>query len=111
MGYIGAEGYCIASELREGSQHCRKGAPAFLKCFPARASELCQSLMLLRLDGGNDSLDNVDVVLEHNESVTDTAKVDFIINRGAGRWNPRKESAEQWLDYAVENASRRASRG
>jgi hypothetical protein len=99
MGYIGAEGYCIASELREGSQHCQKGAPAFLKCFLARASELCQSLMLLRLDGGNDSLDNVDVVLEHNESVTNTAGVDFII-----KWNPRKESAEQWLDYAVENA-------
>lgn len=99
MGYIGSEGYCIASELRQGSQHCQKGTPEFLRRFLERATALCETSMLLRLDGGNDSLDNVDVVFEHNESLKRASGVDFII-----KWNPRTESAEQWLDYAVENA-------
>lgn len=67
MGYIGAEGYCIAVELREGKQHCQKGTPDFLKRFLANANEINNEPMLLRLDGGNDALANVDVVLEHNE--------------------------------------------
>ena len=63
MGYIGAEGYCVAVELREGKQHCQKGTPDFLKRFLANANEITDTPMLLRLDGGNDALDNVDVVL------------------------------------------------
>lgn len=30
-GYIGCEGYCINMELREGSQHCQKDTPPYIK--------------------------------------------------------------------------------
>jgi len=99
MGYIGAEGYCIAVELREGKQHCQKGTPDFLKRFLANANEINNKPMLLRLDGGNDALANVDVVLEHNEPERGNTGVDFII-----KWNPRQEKPEQWFDYAVKQA-------
>lgn len=96
-GYVGNEGYCLAFELREGSQHCQKGTPAFLERLLERARRMTQQPLLLRLDSGNDALDNIDVVLEHN--VHDKPGVDFLI-----KCNPRKEAPEEWLDYAVENA-------
>jgi len=99
MGYIGAEGYCVAAELREGKQHCQKGTPDFLKRFLANANQINDKPMLLRLDGGNDALANVDVVLEHNEPERGNTGIDFII-----KWNPRKEKPEQWFDYAVKHA-------
>ena len=52
---------------------------------------------MLRLDGGNDALDNVEVVLRHNE--TDEVGVDFLI-----KWNPRTEDRQGWLEHAQENA-------
>jgi len=54
--------------------------------------------LLLRLDGGNDSIENIDIVLEHNKSYPDKALVDFII-----KWNPRCENKDDWLDYAEKN--------
>lgn len=30
LGYLGAEGYLINVELREGSQHCQRNTPAFI---------------------------------------------------------------------------------
>ena len=90
MGYAGTKGYCIASELREGKQHCQKGAPDFLKRFLANANQINDKPMLLRLDGGNDALANVDVVLEDNEPERGNTGVDFFI-----KWNPRKENPEQ----------------
>lgn len=95
--YVGREGYCVGFELREGSQHCQKDTPQFLRRIIPRARRVTEEPLLLRLDGGNDSLDNVDVVLAHNES--DKVGVDFLI-----KWNPRKQDPEYWLDYAVENA-------
>lgn len=95
--YVGSDGYCVGLELREGAQHCQKDTPQFLQRVLPRARQLTEEPLLLRLDGGNDALDNVDVVLEHNE--TDEVGVDFLI-----KWNPRKQSPEHWLDYAIENA-------
>ena len=45
----------------------------------------------------HDGHDNIDVVLEHNES--DEVGVDFLI-----KWNPRKEDPYEWLDYAEKHA-------
>ena len=38
--YLGREGYCLELELREGSQHCQKGTPAFLQRVLGRARQL-----------------------------------------------------------------------
>ena len=91
------EGYCLEFELREGKQHCQRGTPALLERVLGRARRVTAAPLLLRLDGGNDALDNIDVVLEHNE--TDAVGVDFII-----KWNPRKEDPQEWLAYAQEHA-------
>ena len=99
VGYIGGEGYCLAMELREGSQHCQKDTPQFLTRFLRRASQVTKQPLLLRLDGGNDSLDNVDVVFNHNKNIPEHGGVDFLI-----KWNPRREDQLQWHDYAIEEA-------
>jgi len=95
--YLGQEGYCLELELREGKQHCQRDTPAFLKRVLGRARQLTEAPVLLRLDSGNDAIENVEVVLEHN--ATDEPGVDFII-----KWNPRKEDPQTWLAYAQENA-------
>lgn len=95
--YLGREGYCLKFELREGKQHCQRGTPEFLARVLGRARKLTEAPLLLRLDGGNDALENIDVVLKHNES--EAVGVDFLI-----KWNPRKEDAYAWLDHAEKHA-------
>lgn len=95
--YLGREGYCLELELRAGSQHCQRGTPELLARVLGRARQLTEAPLLLRLDGGNDALENIDVVLKHNDS--DTVGADFII-----KWNPRKEDAYEWLDHAEKHA-------
>ncbi len=86
-------------ELREGSQHCQKDTPALLKRSLERARRLTKAPLLLRLDGGNDAVENMDVILAHNEQHPDEAPVDFII-----KWNPRKEDPQDWLKVAEKQA-------
>ena len=95
--YLGREGYCLEFELREGKQHCQRDTPEFLTRVLERARRVTDEPVLLRLDCGNDALENIDVVLEHNES--DAVGVDFLI-----KWNPRKEDPYEWLDYAEKHA-------
>ena len=87
MAYIGTEGYAINFELREGKQHCQKGTVEFLQ----ETIELCKKLtdqpLLIRLDSGNDSIDNVAVLMD--------SECYFIIKR-----NLRRESKEDWFDMA-----------
>ena len=87
MSYIGTEGYAINFELREGKQHCQKGTVEFLQ----ETIELCKKLtdqpLLIRLDSGNDSIDNVAVLMDSG--------CYFIIKR-----NLRRESKEDWFDMA-----------
>jgi hypothetical protein len=85
--YLGQEGYQINVELREGKQHCQAGTPAFLRESLGYAKQITRRRLLVRLDAGNDSLDNISVCLK--------AKVDWIIKR-----NLRKESPEEWLALA-----------
>ena len=87
MAYIGTEGYAINFELREGKQHCQKGTVK----FPQETITLCHKLtdkpLLIRLDSGNDSIDNVAVLM-------DTGCF-FIIKR-----NLRRESTDDWFEMA-----------
>lgn len=97
--YLGQEGYCLEFELREGKQHCQKDTPALLDRALRHARQITDQPLLLRLDGGNDSIENIDVVLEHNQAFADRAPVDFLI-----KWNPRKESKDDWLAYAEQHS-------
>jgi hypothetical protein len=97
-GYLGREGYCLEMELRAGSQHCQKGTPEFLKRVLGRARRLSAASLLLRLDSGNDAIENIAVVEAHNEQDEKAAPVHYLI-----KWNPRKESPEKWLAYAEEH--------
>lgn len=90
--YLGQEGYCVNVELRIGSQHCQKETPVFLAQSIHYSRSITDQPILLRLDSGNDSKDNL--VVCHAEET----KVDYIIKR-----NLRKESREQWLTVAQSN--------
>lgn len=91
MAYIGTEGYLINAQLREGKQHCQCDAPAFLR----ETIELCRQItnepLLIRLDSGNDSSENIGILLESG--------CHFIIKR-----NLRRESKETWFEMAKANS-------
>ena len=97
-GYLGQEGYCLGLELRPGSQHCQKGTPEFLRRVLGRARQLTAAPLLLRLDSGNDAIENIAVVEAHNEQDDQAAPVLYLI-----KWNPRQESPEKWLAYAEQH--------
>lgn len=90
MAYIGTEGYLINCELREGKQHCQCGTPDFLRETLALCKELVDAPLLIRLDSGNDSAENIGILLEQG--------CYFIIKR-----NLRRESREAWLDDAKQH--------
>ena len=72
--------------LREGSTHCQKGTAEFLAEIIRYAKRITSPPLLLRMDAGNDSVDNLRVCRSENTSA------DFIIKR-----NLRRESPEVWL--------------
>ena len=96
--YLGQEGWCLEFELREGCQHCQKGTPEFLARVLARARRLTDAPLLLRLDSGNDAIENIATLAAFEEQHPDTAPVHYII-----KWNPRREDPEAWLAYAEEH--------
>ncbi len=96
--YLGREGYCLELELRVGKQHCQSGTPQFLGRVLDRAGRLSTQPILARLDGGNDAIENIEVILAHNEQSADQPPVDFLI-----KWNPRKEDPVTWLAYAEQH--------
>ncbi|BCE01359.1 IS1380 family transposase [Marinicellulosiphila megalodicopiae] len=95
--YLGQEGYCIKFELREGKQHCQSGTPEFLKDALKSAQKITNQPILLRLDSGNDAIENIDVILDHNANNAEKNDVDFLI-----KWNPRKQNKDEWLKFADE---------
>ncbi len=88
--YLGQEGYLINAELRQGSQHCQCGTPAFLGETLKLARQITSARLLLRLDAGNDDVENVRVLRQKEHG-----PVDWIIKR-----NLRKESLEEWFEEA-----------
>ena len=87
MAYIGTEGYAINFELREGKQHCQKGTDEFLLETIKLCHKMTDKPLLICLDSGNDSIDNVAVLM-------DTGCF-FIIKR-----NLRRESTDDWFEMA-----------
>jgi hypothetical protein len=87
--YLGLEGYCVHVSLREGSTHCQKGTPEFLAESIRYAKRITTVPILVRLDSGNDSADNL-VVCRSEDT-----HADFIIKR-----NLRRESPQVWLHTA-----------
>jgi len=90
--YLGREGYLVNCELREGKQHCQNGTPHYLEESIHYARLITQEPILVRLDSGNDSKDNIQIFNEKG--------ISFIIKR-----NLRKESLEGWLQLAKEQGT------
>jgi hypothetical protein len=95
--YLGEEGYLVNVELREGSQHSQKGAPAFIKQSIETARSIVEKVyaeadslpgVLVRLDAGNDDIDNVELCRK-------AEGVDCLIKR-----NLRRENVAEWLEIA-----------
>ena len=82
--YIGEEGYLANLQLRPGSDHSQKGTEVFLRRTLRYARLMSQATFLVRLDSGNDSLDNIKVCRQE--------KAHYIIKR-----NLRLETPEEWL--------------
>jgi hypothetical protein len=85
MSYIGTHGYLANLELREGSQHCQKGTPAFLRETLKYAHQITDEKLLIRMDSGNDAAENLGILLDDGSH--------FIIKR-----NLRSESPDNLLE-------------
>lgn len=97
LAYIGREGYQVNVEFREGSQHSQKNTPAFLRETIGYAKIITEASILVRLDAGNDALDNIAVCIEEG--------VDWLIKR-----NLRRESLQDWLKIAREQGQQELPR-
>jgi len=87
--YVGKEGYLANLDLRPGSDHCQKGTKEFLERTLGYARLMSNAPFLVRMDSGNDSLENIKVCRKK--------KTHYIIKR-----NLRKETKEEWLKIAME---------
>ncbi len=91
--YIGEEGYVCNVELREGSCHSQcEGTVEFLEDTIHLARQMAAEKLLVRMDSGNDALDNLRLFVKEKETV------DYMIKR-----NLRGESVEAWLETAKEH--------
>ena len=89
--YLGEEGWCLACELRPGSQNGQKEFIDFLERVIPRARQLTNHRLLVRLDSGHDAAEN--------RAWLEREGVDFII-----KWNPRRQNQEAWLKRAEKEA-------
>jgi hypothetical protein len=84
--YLGKnEGWCVATELREGSAHSQCDKGEFIRKAIKNAKELCEKI-LLRVDSAHDSIDTLTICVEDEN-------VDYIIKR-----NLRKEPLEKYIE-------------
>ena len=81
--YLGKEGFLVNAQLREGKQHCQKGTPEFLMETLALSHQLTDEKLLIRLDSGNDAVENLGILLEDGSW--------FIVKR-----NLRRESKDHF---------------
>jgi hypothetical protein len=85
VAYLGGEaGYCLALELRDGTQHSAKETEYTLERVIPRALSLTSAKVLLRWDSGFDSERMFATALEQG-----AGRVDVL-----GKWNPRSFDVE-----------------
>jgi len=77
--YLGQQGYCLDLGFCGNKQHYQKDTSALLDKTLKYARHITHQLLLLRLDGGNDSIENTDIILEYSQANEDLAPVDFLI--------------------------------
>ena len=94
--YIGTEGYMLLNELRPGTQHCQNGTPDFLRQCLDTAEAVIGKPLLVRMDSGNDSVENLRIL--HDRAA-------YVIKR-----NLRSESLDKWLETAKEHGTEHVSR-
>jgi hypothetical protein len=87
FGYLGKEGWCIASELHPGSWNGQKEFCYTIERAHTTARSLTALPLLWRLDSQHDALENMVQLFNLDD--------DFII-----KWNKRKESDDNWLKIA-----------
>lgn len=85
--YMGQEGYGVNVELREGRTHVQKNTADFLTESIPYARHVTQEPLLVRMDAGHDSQENLKVCQAHG--------VDYIIKA-----NLRRVNEEEWLRIA-----------
>ena len=90
--YLGLEGWCLACELRPGSQHGQNEFIHFLERVVPRAKALALYRLLARLDSGHDAAEN--------RAWFAREIVEFII-----KCNPRRQDLEAWLKRAEKAAA------
>ena len=95
MAYIGVEGYGCNFELREGKQHCQKDTPKFLVETIAAAKQMTNEQILVRMDSGNDALENY--VIMH----WDDPSIKFLVKHNFRREN--REAIAEELRKCCEN--------
>ena len=88
--YLGREGWCLACELRPGSQHSQKEFVYTLERVMPRARALTHAPLLARLDSAHDAEDN-------RAWFRRQSGVDYLI-----KWNPRRQDPLYWYDLAQE---------
>lgn len=81
-------------KLREGKHHCQKGTPEFLAQSILYARTATDKPLIVRMDAGNDSIENIKVCMNQE------TKADYIIKR-----NLRKESPGGWLQIALKRGT------
>jgi hypothetical protein len=91
--YLGAEGWCLACELREGSQHAQKEFDYVLERVVPRARQLTAAPLLVRLDSAHDARTN-------RRWFENQTEVDYLI-----KWNPRGDDPHDWLAHFEEKAT------
>ena len=90
--YLGREGWCLACELRPGSQHGQKEFIHYLQRVIPRAKRLALHKLLARLDSGHDAAEN------RAEFAAEC--IEFII-----KWNPRRKDLGAWLKRAEQEVA------
>lgn len=92
--YLADEGYWLNVHLREGKDHSQKGTVDFLKETIRLAQLVSSEKLLVRMDSGNDSADNIRLF------ETEGTRADYIIKR-----NLRKEKLDAWLAIAKQHGT------
>jgi len=98
--YLGNEGWCLALELRPGSQHSALETHYFLERVLPRARELATAALpvLSRSDSGFDS---VRLLFQQDDEkrawAEEGRRFEYLV-----KWNPRKQVMANWVVRATE---------